>query len=448
VVPGSHGIMTNPERAAEVAEDIGYPVLIKAVHGGGGKGIQVVESASEFVELFHRVTIEARSAFGNGDVYLEKYVTSLRHIEAQLLRDAHGNTHVLGIRDCSVQRDKQKVIEESGSTMLPENLLATVRRSTAAIANEVGYVGAGTVEFIYDLRSDAVYFMEMNTRLQVEHPVTEWTSGVDIVSQQFRIAAGESIADLEITDRGYSIEARVNAERLSLMGGEVGFKPHPGKIEGCTFPEDDGVEIIAAAAENKFVSPYYDSMVAQVVVYAEDRDAAIKKLHDYLARVEVRGISTNIPLLRKILTDDVFHRGVYDTNYLPEMLARIDVEELIREIDESSGNAGDGIDRESIAIEDSDELRVLAPATAIFYSTPSPSEPEYVSVGDQIDLKQTLCQLEAMKIFTPLTLGDFNGEQDLYSEDVMYEVTRVNMSNGQQVNVGDLLFVVKPVGAG
>ena len=206
VVPGSHGIMTDVEKAAAVAEDIGYPILIKAVHGGGGKGIQLVNGPDEFEQLFHRVGAEARNAFGNGDVYLEKYVTSLRHIEAQLLRDTHGNTHVLGIRDCSVQRDKQKVIEESGSTMLPKKLLDTVLRSTADIANEVGYIGAGTVEFIYDLKSDAVYFMEMNTRLQVEHPVTEWTSGINIVAEQFRIASGESIADLKVKSTGYSMK--------------------------------------------------------------------------------------------------------------------------------------------------------------------------------------------------------------------------------------------------
>jgi acetyl/propionyl-CoA carboxylase alpha subunit/acetyl-CoA carboxylase beta subunit len=447
VVPGSHGIMTNPERAAEVAEDIGYPILIKAVHGGGGKGIQVVESGENFVELFHRVTNEARSAFGNGDVYLEKYVISLRHIEAQLLRDSHGNTHVLGIRDCSVQRDKQKVIEESGSTMLPPDLLATVKRSTAAIADEVGYVGAGTVEFIYDLKSNAVYFMEMNTRLQVEHPVTEWTSGIDIVSQQFNIAGGGSIADIAVVENGYSIEARVNAERVQQMGdGEIVFRPHPGEIGECTFPDDDGVEIIAAAAAGKFVSPYYDSMVAQVVVHAEDRNAAIAKLNEYLSRVEINGICTNIPLLRRILKDDVFIEGVYDTNYLPEMLQRSDVAKLIAEIEASAGDGGIGIDIESIQIEESEELKVLAPATAIFYSTPSPSEPEYVTVGDKVGLQQTLCQLEAMKIFTPLTLSDFNGEVELY-ENTEFEVTRVNMSNGQQVNVGDLLFVVKPIQA-
>ena len=446
VVPGSHGIMTNVERAAEVALDIGYPILIKAVHGGGGKGIQVVEGAQEFEQLFHRVGLEARSAFGNGDVYLEKYVTSLRHIEAQLLRDTHGNTRVLGIRDCSVQRDKQKVIEESGSTMLPDDLLATVLRSTADIADEVGYVGAGTVEFIYDLRSNAVYFMEMNTRLQVEHPVTEWTSGVNIVAEQFRIAAGESIADLEITDIGYSIEARVTAERLVIQaGGDVVFRPHPGQIDECVFPEEEGVEIITTVGPGKFVSPYYDSMVAQLVVHAESRDAAADKLIDYLSRVVITGICTNIPLLRMILADETFRKGIYDTNYLPEMLQRVDVETLINEIESNSGAKGESIDSNTVRIDGTDELKVLAPATAIFYSAPSPSEPEYVAVGQKIGLTETLCQLEAMKIFNPLTLKDFNLDGVVYDPSRSFQVTRVNISNGQQVNVGDLLFVVKPV---
>ena len=446
VVPGSHGIMTDADRAAEVAAEIGYPVLIKAVHGGGGKGIQVVESPNEFQQLFHRVGIEARNAFGNGDVYLEKYVTSLRHIEAQLLRDTHGHTHVLGIRDCSVQRDKQKVIEESASTTLPEHLLQEVLRSTADIANEVGYVGAGTVEFIYDLAADAVYFMEMNTRLQVEHPVTEWVSGVDIVAQQFRIAAGESIADLAVQNNGYAMEARINAERISKQGdGSLAFRPHPGKIEECHFPEEEGVEIIAAVGPGKFISPYYDSMVAQIIVHAESRDAAAAKLADYLGRVKLTGICTNIPLLRKILADEVFLAGVYDTNYLPELLQRTDIDGLIEAIELGSGAADSGIDLDSLRIEASDELKVLAPATAIFYSTPSPSEPEYVSVGDEIALDHTLCQLEAMKIFSPLCLADFNADGDLYDPSKRYQVTRINMSNGQQVNVGDLLFVVKPV---
>jgi biotin carboxyl carrier protein len=344
-----------------------------------------------------------------------------------------------------VQRDKQKVIEESGSTMLPKKLLDTVLRSTADIANEVGYVGAGTVEFIYDLKSNAVYFMEMNTRLQVEHPVTEWTSGVNIVAEQFRIASGESIAKLKVKSDGYSIEARVNAERiLQQADGSLVFRPHPGEVQECEFPEEEGVEIITTVGPGKFISPYYDSMVAQIIVHAKDRDAAADKLIAYLNKVTITGICTNMPLLRLVLADDVFRKGEYDTDYLPQLLQRTDIEKLIGEIN-AIGGAGGGIDVESIQIDGTDELKVLAPATAIFYSTPSPSEPEYVSVGDVIDLDHTLCQLEAMKIFNPLALKDFNAEGDVYDPSRRYRVTRVNMSNGQQVNVGDLLFVVAPV---
>ncbi|MEM9624537.1 MAG: carbamoyl-phosphate synthase large subunit, partial [Pseudomonadota bacterium] len=299
-------------------------------------------------------------------------------------------------------------------------------------------------EFIYDLKSDAVYFMEMNTRLQVEHPVTEWTSGVDIVSQQFRIAGGESIADLEVKQDGYAIEARVTAERVQQAGdGSLSFRPHPGQIVECDFPEENGVEVIATAGPGKFVSPYYDSMIAQVIVHAEDREAATRKMIDYLGRTRITGICTNMPLLRRILADEVFVQGNYDTNYLPEFLARTDLPTLLDEIEASAGDAGDSINQDSIRIEGSEEFKVLAPATAIFYSAPSPSEPEYIGVGDVIDVNKTLCQLEAMKIFTPLTLADFNGDVELYPAGQQFEVTRINMSNGQQVNVGDLLFVVK-----
>jgi biotin carboxyl carrier protein len=330
--------------------------------------------------------------------------------------------------------------------MLPKKLLDVVKRSTADIANEVGYVGAGTVEFIYDLKSDAVYFMEMNTRLQVEHPVTEWTSGINIVAEQFRIASGESIADLKVKSTGYSIEARVNAERiLQQADGSLAFRPHPGEVLECDFPEEEGVEIITTVGTGKFVSPYYDSMVAQVVVYAKNRNAAADKLIAYLDKVTISGICTNIPLLKLVLADEVFRKGKYDTDYLPQLLQRTDIEKLIAEIDASSGSAGSGIDRDSVLIDGTDELKVLAPATAIFYNTPSPSEPEYVAVGDVIDLDHTLCQLEAMKIFNPVALKDFNAEGEVYDSSKRYRVTRVNMSNGQQVNVGDLLFVVAPV---
>ena len=445
VVPGSHGILTNAERAAEVAAEISYPVLIKAVHGGGGKGIQVVESAAEFFELFHRVRAEAQSAFGNGDVYLEKYVTSLRHIEVQLLRDTRGNTRALGLRDCSVQRDKQKVFEESGSTLLPDELREDVLRHAAALADEVGYVGAGTVEFIFDLAAQAVYFMEMNTRLQVEHPVTEWVSGVDIVGEQLRIASGESIGRLRPKSKGYAIEARVNAERVQLDGeGNLAFRPNPGAIVEAEFPERDAVEVISIAAPGKAISPYYDSMVAQIIVHAPNREAAIDKLAYYLSQVRITGICTNIPLLLRVLADPVFRQGEYDTNFLPEFLHRTDAASLIEEMEANAGASLSAFDRDSIAIDGSDELKVPSPAAAIFYTTPSPSEPEFVSVGDKVTVETTLCQLEAMKIFTPLTLKDFNGDAVLYDPQLEYEVTRINMSNGQQVNAGDLLFVVKP----
>ena len=446
VVPGSHGIVTDAEKAADLAEHIGYPLLIKAVHGGGGKGIQVVEDENAFHELFQRVSVEARAAFGNGDVYLEKFVTSLRHIEVQLLRDRYGNTRVLGIRDCSVQRDKQKVIEESGSTLLPDALLDSVVKHTEAIASEVDYVGAGTVEFIYDLDADEVYFMEMNTRLQVEHPVTEYVSGVDIVAEQFRIAGGGDIADLKVGEEGYAIEARVNAERIvRLQDGTLAFRPSAGTIDVCRMPEEKDIDVITTAGEGKFVSPYYDSMLAQIVVHAKDRDAAASKLEAYLGRVEIAGICTNIPLVRAILKDPKFLKGEYDTNYLPALLERVDADALIAEIDTASGHTGIAIGAESIRIDGSDELKVLSPTTGIFYSTPSPAEPEYIMEGDRIGLTDTLCQLEAFKIFTPMCIADFNtGDAHLYEPGCEYEVVRTNVASGQQVNVGDLLFVIRP----
>ena len=446
VVPGSHGILTDGDRAAEAATNIGYPVLIKAVHGGGGKGIAVVEEADDFHESFHRVALEAQSAFGSGDIYLERFVTSLRHIEVQVLRDRHGHTKVLGLRDCSVQRNKQKVIEESASTALPAELETAVREHAGKLANAVDYVGAGTVEFIYDLDAAAIYFMEMNTRLQVEHPVTEWVTGVDIVGEQLRIAGGESIEDLAIADNGYAIEARINAEKLVVAGnGELAFQPSPGQVLECDLPAEEGIEIIAAIGTGKFVSPYYDSMVAQIVAHGADRAATAEKLANYLQRVKIRGICTNLALVKRVLRDEVFLRGDYDTGYLPEFLSRLPQDELIAEIAASGATDGD-IGLETIAIEDSDELKVLAPATGIFYLTPSPTEPPFVAVGDQVDVDTTLCQLEAFKIFTPIRLADFNaGDAALYDASQRFEIIRVNVESGAQVNAADLLFVVRPV---
>ena len=447
VVPGSHGIVNTAEIAAEIADQIGYPVLLKAVHGGGGKGIQIVERAELIHRLYHQVTTEAKSAFGNGDIYIEKFVTSLRHIEAQILRDTHGNTHVIGIRDCSVQRNNQKLMEESGSTMLPKKLKKDVLQYAARIASAVDYTGAGTVEFIYDVPNDAIYFMEMNTRLQVEHPVTEMVTGVDIIRQQFRIAAGESIKDLKYSETGYALEVRVNAEKaIRNTEGEVSFVPTPGEITECDLPEEAHIQLISMASSGKVVSPFYDSLIVQIICHGADRKDAINKMHAYLSKVKIHGICTNISLIKRILKDKIFLKGVYDTAYLPEFLSRIDVGELIGEIEEASGTASTELDLEMLKIEGSDELKVLSPSTGVFYRTPSPSEPEYVNVGDIVTTDDILCQLEAMKMFTPVNLNSFSvGEGEVYASSQKYKITRINLISGQQVNEGDLLFVIKPM---
>ncbi len=445
VVPGSHGILTSAEATAKVAEEIGYPVLLKAVHGGGGKGIKVVRNASEVREAFNSVYVEARSAFGNGDLYLEKFVESMRHIEVQVLRDSHGNTKILGLRDCTVQRNNQKVLEESGSTMLTKKLEAVCFKSAEALADAVDYIGAGTVEFIYDLVNKTVYFMEMNTRLQVEHPVTEWTSGVSIVSEQFNIAEGGSINDLKIEKNGFSIEARVTAEKAALnKDNTIDFRPTPGLVSECSFPERDDLELICTVGPGKTISPFYDSMIAQVIVHGEDRNDAIKKLLEVLDQTVITGVCTNIPLLKRILNDETFVKGKYDTTYLPKFLESIDKDELIKDM-EYTGIEVKEASADELMIEGTDELKVLAPMTGIFYTTPAPTEPEYAPVGARKGYGDTLCQIEAMKLFTQISLSSVKGAGKVFDTQGSYEIVRINQANGSQVNAGDLLFVVKPV---
>lgn len=446
VVPGSHGILTSSANAAAVAEEIGYPVLLKAVHGGGGKGIQVVDSADKIHALFHQISTEAKSAFGNGDVYLEKYVTSLRHIEVQVLRDRHGNTKILGLRDCSVQRNNQKIFEESGSTMLPKHLEKAVYEYSEKLADAVDYIGAGTVEFIFDLDNTSIYFMEMNTRLQVEHPVTEAVSGVDIVSNQFHIAEGKSIAEVKAKPKGYAIEVRVNAEKAVLKGDTIEFTPTPGLIRDCLLPEEEGFEIISMAEAGKQVSPFYDSLIVQLICHGKDRADTIKKMRAYLEKVRITGVCTNISLLKRVLDDSIFQQGDYDTTYLPHFLERIDADEFIREIEDAAELHANAVDADALRIEGSDEIKVLSPSTSIFYSSSAPTEPAFVKEGDIVGVEQTLCLMEAMKMFTPLSLKQFNhGDVELYPAKQQFKVTRVMNSDGQQVNNGDLLFVLKPM---
>ncbi len=445
VVPGSHGILTSAEATATVADEIGYPVLLKAVHGGGGKGIKIVRSASEIKDAFNTVYAEARSAFGNGDLYLEKFVVSMRHIEVQILRDAHGVTQVLGLRDCTVQRNNQKVLEESGSTMLPKQLEKKAYECAADLANAVDYFGAGTVEFIYDLKADTIYFMEMNTRLQVEHPVTEWTSGVKIVGTQFEIAEGATIKDMKIGKNGFSIEARITAEKARLdTDGNIDFLPTPGLVTECKFPQDKHIEVIASVSEGKTISPFYDSMIAQLVVHGKNRKDAIKKLIAALDETSIKGVCTNISLLKRILNDKTFVKGDYDTGYLPAFLDTLDKDEVVEEM-AYTGVEDAGSDLSNLQIAGTDEIKVISPMTGIYYSTPSPNEPDFVKVGDKVNLSHTLCQVEAMKLFTHISLSSVPGSGEAFTAEKEYEVVRVNQANNAQVNSGDLLFVVKPI---
>ncbi|MGQ9427337.1 ATP-binding protein [Gilvimarinus sp. F26214L] len=448
VVPGSHGILVSAEQAANIADTIGYPVLLKAVHGGGGKGIQVVRSPADMYKYYTMISTEARSAFGNGDLYLEKFVTSMRHIEVQLLRDKYGNARVLGLRDCSVQRNNQKVVEESGSTLLPQELKDKVMEYTLRIADKVDYMGAGTVEYIYDLEANAVYFMEMNTRLQVEHPVTEATSGVDIVKAQFDIASGESIENMQPQEKGYAIEVRVTAEKVAVdSDGDMQLVPNPGKILNCVMPERDDVELISIAATDMEISPFYDSLIAQVIMRGESREDVVDKLHDYLDSVVIEGIPTNIPLLKRILKDPTFRGGDYDTNYLPKFMATLDAEDLIKEIEDAArSDAAAALDTDSIRVKDSQELKVFAQSSGIFYSASSPSDPDFVKQGDIVTTSQTLALMEAMKMFSQVSLGQYNRSgAELYPASKKYRIEHINVANGQQVSSGDLLFIVSIV---
>ncbi len=449
VVPGSHGVVTSPTAAREMAIKIGYPVMIKAVHGGGGRGIQRVDSAEGFVDIFVRMGAEAESAFGSRDLYLEKFIDQFRHVEVQVLRDRHGNTRILGLRDCSVQRNQQKLVEESGSTLLSEELRDGTFEAARRLAQEVDYIGAGTVEFIFDLKEQKLYFMEMNTRLQVEHPVTEKVTGVDIVGAQFDIASGSDIENItgkaNPRERGYAIEVRINAEKVVRAANDaIKISPDPGFITAFHLPEADDIDVIAGVDEGGTVSPYYDNLIAQVIAHADNRDAAIDQLIDYLGQIKIEGVSTNIPTLRRILSDDEFRRGDHDTGYFPRLLARLDIDALIAEGEKASGKGDRRIDRSALEIEGSGELKVVAASQGIFYASPAPGRPDFVEAGSIATTDTTLCLMEAMKLFDEVSLNTFNRTDELYPSGD-YEIMRVNCSNGQLVNEGDLLFVVKPL---
>jgi acetyl-CoA carboxylase biotin carboxylase subunit len=317
ILPGSDGPIESEEKALKLAKDIGYPVIVKATAGGGGRGMRVVRAPAELSHAVKTAQREAEAAFGVGDVYIEKYVESPRHIEFQVLGDHYGSVLHLGERECSIQRRHQKLIEESPSTALTEKMRKRMGGIVIDAAKAVQYTNAGTFEFLMD-PSGHFYFMEANTRLQVEHPVTEMVTGVDIVKEQIRIAAGErmSVKQSEVTFTGHSIECRINAEDPET------FVPSPGVIHVFSVPGGPGVRLETFAHSECTISPYYDSMIAKIIVHGRDRNEAIARMRRTLEMTVIEGIKTNITLHLKILNDPDFVAGKLSTSFLERLLAR------------------------------------------------------------------------------------------------------------------------------
>ena len=314
-VPGSGGaIPDNGKEALAMAKDIGYPVIIKASGGGGGRGMRVVEKSEDLVESITLTKSEARSAFGNDVVYMEKYLQTPRHIEFQVLADSHGNAIHLCERDCSMQRRHQKVVEEAPAPGISAAQRKRMGDILTKACRDIGYRGAGTFEFLYE--NGEFYFIEMNTRLQVEHPVSELITGVDLVKQQLLVASGEvlKIKQSDITPKGHSIECRINAEDPDT------FMPSPGKVDRFHIPGGLGVRVDSHVYGGYTVPPYYDSMIGKLIVHAEDRASAIKRMQGALEEMVIEGIKTNIPLQRRIIQDEAFIAGGADIHYLEKKL--------------------------------------------------------------------------------------------------------------------------------
>ncbi|MFS0751477.1 acetyl-CoA carboxylase biotin carboxylase subunit [Oceanobacillus sp. 1P07AA] len=315
VVPGSEGIVDTIEDAIEVANDIGYPVIIKATAGGGGKGIRVAHNEEDLIKGMEITQKEAETAFGNPGVYLEKFIEDFRHVEIQILADTHGNVVHLGERDCSIQRRLQKLIEESPSPALNESIRAKMGEASVKAAKAVEYVGAGTIEYIFDRKTNEFYFMEMNTRIQVEHPVTEMVTGIDLIKEQINVANGEklSVTQSDITMDGWAIECRINAENPYQK-----FMPSAGEIEMYLPPGGLGVRIDSGAYSGYRIPPYYDSMIAKLITYASTREEAINKMKRALDEFVVEGVFTTIPFHYQIMNHPVFQEGDFNTNFLTD----------------------------------------------------------------------------------------------------------------------------------
>ena len=319
VVRGSEGLLASKKQAVELAEEIGYPVMLKASAGGGGRGIRVAYSKDELEKEYDLVRQEAKISFNDDSIYLEKFIENPRHVEIQVLADEKGNCVHLGERDCSVQRRNQKVLEESPSGILDSKTRTKMGEVAVKAVKEIGYTNAGTIEFLVDKNLD-FYFMEMNTRVQVEHPVTEMVTGIDIIKEQIKIASGEklSFTQKDIKFTGHSMEARINAENP-----EKNFMPCPGTITGLHLPGGNGVRVDTAIYSGYTVPPTYDSMLAKIIVHGKDRNESIAKLKSAIAELVVEGIQTNADFILKILGNEDFVNNNYDTSFIQKLLRMI-----------------------------------------------------------------------------------------------------------------------------
>jgi acetyl-CoA carboxylase, biotin carboxylase subunit len=316
LVPGSDQAK-NPQEAARLAEQIGYPLLLKASAGGGGRGIKLVNHRGEIEDTFRTAAAEARAAFGNDTLYMERYVGNARHIEVQILGDRHGNVIHLGERDCSLQRRHQKIVEEAPAYAVPQDVRAKICNAAATLARSICYQSAGTIEFIYDNDSANFYFLEMNTRIQVEHPVTEMITGVDLVQQQLHIACGEALPfkQSDITFSGHAIECRITAE-----SPQHGFRPCPGRIVEWQAPRGAGIRLDTHCYPGYFVPPYYDSLLAKLIVHAATRKDAADATASALDNFHVTGIDTLIPFLKAVIADPEYRVGAVNTRWLEKKL--------------------------------------------------------------------------------------------------------------------------------
>jgi len=316
ILPGSDGVVSSEAEALQWAKQVGFPVIVKASAGGGGRGMRVIRSEEELPHMFSAAHSEAASAFGNGDLYMEKFIERPRHIEFQILADEHGNVVSLGERDCSVQRRHQKLVEESPSPAVSPEVRKKINGILEKTMKEIGYQNAGTVEFLMD-EDGSLHFIEMNTRIQVEHPVTEFVTGVDLVKSQLLIAAGAKLKDIiqqPITPRGHSMECRINAEHPEK------FTPSAGRITVFNTPGGNGVRVDTAQYQDGVVPPYYDSLIAKLIVYGHDRAEAIARMNRALDMFIVEGIHTSIPLHKRILAEPDFIAGKFDTKFMERFM--------------------------------------------------------------------------------------------------------------------------------